>query len=357
MNTSGPDAPDAGRRRAGLTVARIAHLAGVSAPTVSKVLNGRAGVASDTRQRIEQVIQDHGYRRQEQTEPATPVVEVVFQSLDSLWALEIIRGVEQVVRPHGLAVAVSEMHGQLTPDQAWTQDVLARRPTGVIAVSANLTEMQSAQLASRAIPLVILDPSGEPTHETPSVGATNWNGGLVAARHLLELGHRRIAMINGSAEFLCCRARLDGFRAAVETAGVPVDPDLIRVAPLYVEGGHAEATALLALPEPPTAIFAANDLQALGVYEAARARGMRIPQELSVVGFDDLPFARWAGPALTTVRQPLFKMGATAAELALALADGRKPEHDRIELATTLVVRDSTAPPPDPRPAAARRRR
>ncbi|MBF9127933.1 LacI family DNA-binding transcriptional regulator [Plantactinospora sp. S1510] len=335
-----------------MTVARIAHLAGVSAPTVSKVLNGRRGVASDTRLRIEQVIQDHGYRRQEQSEPTTPVVEVVFQALDSLWALEIVRGVSQVVRPHGLAVAVSEMGGHLTPDEAWTRDVLARRPAGVVAVSAKLTELQSRQLASRAVPLVIVDPSGEPAHQTPSVGATNWNGGLMAARHLLELGHRRIAMINGPDEFLCCRARLDGYRAGADAAGISLDPDLVRTAPLYVQGGFAEADVLLALPDPPTAIFAANDLQALGVYEAARAAGVRIPQELSVVGFDDLPFAQWVGPALTTVQQPLLKMGATAAELVLALADGRRPEHDRIELATTLIVRDSTAPPTDSRPTA-----
>ncbi len=357
MTTSDADT-NGGRRRDGLTVARIAHLAGVSAPTVSKVLNGRAGVAAATRRRIEQVIQDYGYQRQEQAEPGTPVIEVVFQSLDSPWALEIIRGVSQVARPRGLAVAASEMHGQLTPDEAWTQDVLARRPTGVVAVSAKLTDQQTTQLASRAIPLVILDPSGEPAHETPSVGATNWNGGLVAARHLIELGHRRIAMINGPAELLCCRARLDGYRAAMDEAGIAVDPGLVRAAPLYVEGGRAEAAALLALPDRPTAIFAANDLQALGVYEAARVAGIQVPRDLSVVGFDDLPLGQWVGPALTTVRQPLMKMGATAGELVLGLADGRRPEHERIELATSLVVRDSTAPPPARhRPTTRNRRR
>lgn len=344
MTSFDPSSPEA-NRQGGLTVARIAHLAGVSAPTVSKVLNGRAGVAATTRQRIEQVIQEHGYQRQEQVEPATPVIEVVFQVLDSPWALEIIHGISQLARPRGLAVAVSEMHGQLVPDEAWTRDVLARRPTGVVAVSANLTRQQTRQLASRAIPLVILDPSGEPTHDTPSVGATNWNGGLVAARHLLELGHRRIGMVNGPSELLCCRARLDGYRAALDAAGIAPDPDLIRTAPLYMEGGKAAAAALLALPAAPTAIFTANDLQALGAYEAARRAGLRVPEDLSVVGFDDLPFGQWVGPQLTTVRQPLSKMGMTAAELVLCLADGRRPEQDRIELATSLVIRGSTAPP------------
>lgn len=330
--------------RGGLTVARIAHLAGVSAPTVSKVLNGRAGVAAATRQRIEHVIQEHGYRRQEPSVPGTPVIEVVFQVLDSPWALEIIHGVSQAARPRGLAVAVSEMHGQLVPDEQWTRDVLARRPTGVIGVSAALTRSQRRQLASRAIPLVILDPSGEPTHETPSVGTTNWNGGLVAARHLVDLGHRRIAMINGPAELLCCRARLDGYRAALDAAGIEPDPALVRTAPLYMEAGLDAAAELLALPDPPTAIFTANDLQALGVYEAARRAGLRVPDDLSVVGFDDLRLGQWVGPQLTTVRQPLQKMAAAAADLVLSMSDGRRPDQDRIELSTSLVVRGSTAP-------------
>jgi DNA-binding LacI/PurR family transcriptional regulator len=320
-------------------------LAGVSAPTVSKVIHGRAGVSSATRQRIEELIREHGYQRQENTEPV-PIVEILFQALDSLWALEIIRGVEQVIRPRGMAVSLTDMQGELTPDRSWPQQLFARRPTGLIAVSARLTAAQHAQLASRAIPLVVVDPSGEPTHQTPSVGATNWNGGLVAARHLLELGHRRIAAINGPAEFVCCRARLDGYRAALDAAGVPADPKLVRTGPLYVQGGLDAARQLLSLPDPPTAIFAGNDLQALGVYEAARRVGVRIPADLSVIGFDDLAFSQWSGPPLTTVRQPLLQMGATAAELVLSLAQGRRPGNDRLELATTLVVRESTGPPP-----------
>jgi DNA-binding LacI/PurR family transcriptional regulator len=152
-------------------------------------------------------------------------------------------------------------------------------------------------------------------------------------------------MINGPEEFVCCRARLDGYRAALDAAGVPVDPALLRVGPLYVEGGLAQARDLLSMPDPPTAVFTANDLQALGVYEAARENGLRIPGDLSVVGFDDLAFVRWIGPPLTTVRQPLMQMGATAAELVMELALGREPAHERIELPTTLVVRQSTAPP------------
>jgi DNA-binding LacI/PurR family transcriptional regulator len=345
-----PDIPrggSGGSRRAGspVTAAEIARLAGVSVPTVSRVLNGRAGVALDTRQRVEAVIRERGYRRPETDSAPAAIIELVFHALESLWALEIIRGVERVAREHELAVVLTEMEGRLTPGRAWTEQVLARRPTGVVAVFSELTVAQQSQLAARGIPLVVLDPTGEPLHQTPSVGATNWSGGLSATRHLIELGHRRIAMINGPVAWPCCRARLGGFRAALEMAGIEVDPRMVRDSTLYVEGGLRDGTALLALPEPPTAIFTANDLQAHGVYEAARRAGVRIPEDLSVVGFDDLPFSQWAVPPMTTVRQPLAEMGAAATELVLDLAAGRRARHDRLELATELIVRESSTPP------------
>jgi len=131
----------------------------------------------------------------------------------------------------------------------------------------------------------------------------------------------------------------------METAGLPVDPALIRYGDFHVEGGYRHGRALLGLADPPSAIFAGSDLQALGVYEAAREAGRRIPDELSVVGFDDLPIARWVGPPLTTVRQPLVEMAMAGAQLMLTLAAGERPLHRRLELATSLVVRQSTAAP------------
>jgi LacI family xylobiose transport system transcriptional regulator len=325
-----------------LTVAAVARLAGVSPPTVSRVLNGQSGVALGTRRRVEAILREHGYRRPEN---AVALLELVFHALDSLWALEIIQGVEQIAREHELAVVLTEMQGRLTPGKGWIEQVLSRRPTGVIAVLSDLTVQQQSQLAIRSVPLVVLDPTGEPLHETPSIGATNWSGALVATRHLIDLGHRRIGMLAANLKWPFVRARLDGFRAAMDQADVPVDPALVRVCPLYVEGGLRGATDLLRMPDPPTAIFATNDLQAHGVYEAARQEGVRIPQDLSVIGFDDLPFTRWAGPPMTTVRQPLVQMGAAAAQMVVALANGEVLEPHRVELSTELVVRQSTAPP------------
>ena len=150
-------------------------------------------------------------------------------------------------------------------------------------------------------------------------------------------------MITGPQEILCSRARLDGYRAAMDAAGVPIDPDLVRYGDFHVESGVENGRAMLRLPDPPTAIFAGNDLMALGVYQAAREARLHIPEDLSVVGFDDLPVAGWVGPPLTTVRQPLAQMAVTAARLVLAMARGDQPTQTRVELATELIVRESTA--------------
>jgi LacI family transcriptional regulator len=333
------------RTRRSTTIADIAAQAGVSVPTVSKVINGRSDVSPGTRQRVEAIIREHGYERSRRSAGPAPLLEVIFHELESAWALEIIMGVEQVARENDLAVVLSEMQGRRTPGRSWIESVLARRPTGVIAVLSDLSESQQALLKSRGIPLVVVDPTGEPLHDTPSIGATNWSGGLAATRHLLGLGHRRIGVIGGPETVLCSRARLDGYRAAMDEAAVLIDPGLIRYGNFHVQEGITEGRALLRLPDPPTAIFAGNDLQALGVYQAAREARLHIPEDLSVVGFDDLPVARWVGPPLTTVRQPLVQMATAGARLVLRIANGERPSQTRVELATELVIRESTAPP------------
>ena len=327
------------------TIAFIAEQAGVSVPTVSKVINGRSDVAPETRRRVEAAIREHGYHRVGREKRAAPVLELIFHELDSEWALEIVRGVERVAGSNGLSVVLSELQGRHTPGRGWIEGALARRPTGVIAVFSDLSETMRSQLRTRGIPFVILDPTGEPVHDTPSVGATNWNGGLTATRHVLGLGHKRIAAIGGPIDVLCSRARLDGFRAAMDAAGVEVDSALVSNGRFVVEEGIARGRALISQPDPPTAIVTGNDLQALGVYQAARELRLHIPDDLSVVGFDDLPVAQWVGPPLTTIRQPLVKMAETAAEMVLAMARGEPPGQSRVELSTELVVRESTAPP------------
>ena len=328
-----------------LTIAQLAALAGVSTATVSKVVNGRSDVAAATREQIEGLIRDRGYRRQRRPAKSAALIEILFHELRGTYGIEILNGVARVAREHRIGVVVSELGGHHIPGQDCVEDVLARRPLGVISVYSGLTAEQSERLYSRDIPTVLLDPTGGPGDDAPSVGASNWNGGLAAARHLLGLGHRRIGVITGPDRKESSRARFDGFRAGMDLGGVPLDPALQRSGDFEITGGRECARELLALPDPPTAIFACNDGMALGVYHAAAEAGLRIPADLSVVGFDDLPKAQWTIPPLTTIRQPLTEMGAAAAGMVVALAAGGPLPHQRVELATELVVRESTAPP------------
>jgi DNA-binding LacI/PurR family transcriptional regulator len=326
-----------------VTIAFIAERAGVSVPTVSKVINGRAGVGAQTRARVETLITEYGYRRPDNASRAD-IMELVMGDLESLWGLEIIRGVEQAARAHHVGVVVSDFDQRPPETRGWMEDALARKPQCVVSV-AQLSRAQRDQLTARGIPFVVFDLATDLPDDAPYVGATNWLGGRAATRHLLHLGHRRIAMITGPDRLLCCRARLDGYRAALEASDIDVDPDLVIRADHNHDAGHAAAGALLDRPERPTAVFAANDVQAIGTYRAARERGLRIPEDLSVVGFDDLPVASWIDPPLTTVHQPLVDMAVAATELALALGRGEAPAQTRLEIATTLTVRQSTGPP------------
>ncbi len=334
-----------GRLRGELTVATIARLAGVSSPTVSRVLNGRSDVAADTRRRVEELLREHGYRRPAAVVPA-PGVEVVFYGLESNLAIEMMRGVHEVVTDHDLGVGFTEVLTGPSAQRSWCERLLARRPAGVIIVHSLFTAEQHARLAASGIPLVAADPNGQPQQPVPSVGAANWSGAVAATRHVLDLGHRRIGVVGGPGGSLYARERLEACRAALEIAGVPLEPRLIGTGDFTFEDGLALGRELLSVPDRPTAVLCGNDLQALGVYEAARQLGWRIPQDLSVVGFDGIDAGTWCGPPLTTVRQPFRDIGAAAASVLLALIAGEAPAQTRIELPTTLVVRASTAPAP-----------
>jgi LacI family transcriptional regulator len=254
-----------------------------------------------------------------------------------------LRGVEEWGASHETGVAVSAVrHGNARP-ASWTSALASHDTDGVILALTELTREQLDQLRSGGIPLVVVDPVNLPDPELPSVGATNWAGGMAATEHLIGLGHRRIGAITGPADYLCSRARIDGYRSALDKAGIEFDPALVRHGDFEHEGGFARGGDLLGMSEPPTAIFAGSDQQALGVYEAARQHGLRVPQDLSVVGFDDLPVARWVSPPLTTVRQPLAEMGRAAAQILGDLVDGVPPRSKRMELSTELIVRESTA--------------
>lgn len=332
-----------------VTLADVAREAGVSLSTVSKVLNGRTDVSAGTREKVEELLSARGYERGGRSGGGgdSGLIEIVFHELDSLWAMELIRGVEDIAEEQSVSVVLTRSGTRHAPGADWIEGVLRRRPLGVVLVFSALPPEFKRQLQARSIPFVIIDPAGDPEPDVPSIGSANWSGGLAATRHLIDKGHRRIGIITGPEDMLCSLARLDGFRSAMGVAGLPVDPGLIAFGDFHAEGGLAAAAAMLDRPAGarPTAIFAGSDLQALGVMEAARVRGLRVPEDLSVVGYDDIEIAKWTSPALTTIRQPLRLMAEQAVQLLLRMRGGSAPNPGSLELATTLVERASVAPP------------
>lgn len=319
----------------------IAATARVSVSTVSKVLNGRTDVAPQTRMRVGRILRLHGY--QVASAPGIGVVDLLIGGLDSPWSEELILGAVSAAAETEISVIVSRVASAAEFDR-WLKIALGRGTRGALSVlyvpePATLRRMEDAR-----IPLVVIDPPVEPGGSIRSVGTTNYQGGVTAARHLVELGHRRIGAIGGPDELWSCRARLDGYHAVLRRAGLPVDEALVRCDHLTAEAGLVQGRELLRLPDPPTAIMAGNDAQAFGALQALAERGLRAPDDVSVTGFDDLPIATWATPPLTTIRQPLAAMAATAFWMLTSVgAEGEtRPRH--LELDTSLVIRGSTAP-------------
>ncbi len=327
------------------TLADVARLAGVSIPTVSKVLRGKNDVSSSTRSRVRKAMQDAGYEfRETFGRSSTGTLDLVIDGLDSLWALEVVRGTEQAAAQYGMSVVVtSTRHGSVDPKD-WLQRIAARSTDGVVAALIRTSLDTTLKLKSLNAPLVLLDPIGEPDPVNSTVGASNWLGALTAIEHFLSMGHRRIGIITGPMAVACSQERLDGYNAALRRANIEIDPRLIVIGDFLVEGGRRGAEALLDLDDPPTGIFASGDLAAAGVYQVASERGLSIPDDLSVVGFDDVPICPMLSPPLTTIRQPIAQMAAEAVRLVTTLRDNPRLESvNHIQLATSLVERSSVA--------------
>ncbi|MGW5329696.1 LacI family DNA-binding transcriptional regulator [Streptomyces sp. NPDC004014] len=327
-----------------VTLAAVAADAGVSVGTVSKVLNGRGDISAQTRSKVQRLLTRHGYQL-----PASRrrvgIVDMLIDNMASSWSAELTRGAVEAAAEQAVSVAITTRQLRGNPESGWIDQVLRRGTDGLIVVLDSLTPAER-ELLNAGVPCVLVDPVGEPQPDFSMVGATNWQGGLDATMHLVELGHRSVACLAGPPEHWCARARLDGYHAALSRNGLAIRSELVRTGPFQEESGHRLMSELLDLPEPPTAVFACDDVLALGAIRAATEHGLSVPHDLSVVGFDDVPFIRWTAPPLTTVRQPLAAMAETAVRILLQQRD--RPgatEPQRMEMATTLIVRGSTAPP------------
>lgn len=261
-----------------------------------------------------------------------------------LYFSAILSGVAEAAHKHRLQILLSPTQHEHAREVSLF-DRVHRVTDGALII---LPEESSAELElamSSEYPFVVVDPLVPLDRRIPCVASEHGAGADQAMRHLIGLGHRRIAAITGPPGWLATEARLRAYYAALAAAGITPDPDLVVTSDFEFAPGAAAAATLLGVPEPPTAIFAFNDAIAVGAMRAAHEADLRVPQDLSIVGFDDVKYASMVTPAVTTVRQPLEELGHTGVSLVLRLLDQERLETVQLELPTRLVLRDTTAPP------------
>lgn len=261
------------------TLAAVAASAGVSIATASKVLNGRSDVSASTRARVKDALQQHEYVGRRPEPVGRTTVELCLQGVLNSYSVEVVQGVLDAGGLAGVDVVVST-HPRSGRAGPWVRNVIAAGRQAVIGVVCQLSASDLSALAQARLPLVVIDPLNVAQPDVTSVGSTNFSGGMVATEYLLSLGHRSIAYLGGPVTAGCNQARMHGFRGAMERAGVPVRDEYVRCRDFLYADGLAGAAVLLDLPQPPTAIFAGSDEVALGVIEAARGRGLRVPEDL-----------------------------------------------------------------------------
>jgi LacI family transcriptional regulator len=335
-------------RRSRVTIREIAELAGVSIATVSRVVNGRGDVAPETRELVSRVIQERGYTTNRSAQSLSAgrsgLVGVLVPLVYPAYFSSILSGAAEALAEHDLQIVLSPTGGEHDREVS-VLDRLHGLTDGALIILPEESSTELERLLASGYRFVVLDPLTPLDERIPSVSAAHTSGADQAMRHLLGLGHRRIAQVTGPRGWVATEDRRRGYQAALAAAGVLPDPVLEVESVPEIEHGRRAAETLLDLPEPPTAIFAFNDNIAIGAIQAARARGLSVPGDLSVVGFDDVEHATIVSPALTTVRQPLAEMGRMAVTLLMRLIERQRFETLRVELATRLVVRESTAPP------------
>jgi LacI family transcriptional regulator len=324
---------------------QVATEAGVSVSTVSKVINGRYGVAAGTFDHVTKVIERLGFEAslvaRSLRNQRTNVIGVLVADFEP-FSTEVLKGAADAIRESGYELVAYSAGGHIDEHVGWERRYISRvmgtLVDGAVLVTPTVTDVPSHG------PIVAVDPHTGPLN-LPTVAADNLQGARLGVEHLLGLGHRRIGMITGRADLISGQLRELGYRQAHAVAGVPVDESLFRPAAFDPERAHRAARDLLTLPNPPSAIFAANDITALAALEVAAELGRDVPRELSVVGFDNIPESALASPALTTVAQPIQRIGHDAVVMLLQLIAGEPLRAHHVTLGTTLVVRSSTAPP------------
>jgi LacI family transcriptional regulator len=331
-----------------VTIMDVAEEAHVSYGTVSRVINNNVHVKQETRERVLAAMRRLGYVANRQARSLaggrTNSVGVLVPDMGTGYIGEIIRGIDSELWLSKLDLILYTTHRTASKEANYVANLAKGMVDGLLLVLPRSPSDFIGILTQRNFPFVLIDHQGI-GKDCPAVGAANWQGGFTATEYLIKLGHQRIGFITGWIDLGCALDRLDGYHSALRTNHIPEDPKLIYEGTFFQPDGFTGALTLLDQSDPPTAIFASNDVMAMGVMDAVRHKGLRVPDDVSVIGFDDIPQASLIRPALTTIRQPLEKMGRVATQMLLESLSQPQRKMERIELPTELIVRDSCQAP------------
>jgi LacI family transcriptional regulator len=327
------------------TINDIARRAGLSKASVSRALNGKQDVDPETRERVLKLAAQMGYvasaSARALSNGRSSSLGLLVPTLTWPWILEVLRGVAEEIERSGYSLILyTTSGGEDSEREFMAQVVPAGAVDGLVLVIPLGMLDYIERLAKGGLPIVAVDDRGH-YPDLPTVATTNIEGGRAATSHLIDQGRKRIAMLNGPHDFGCNRDRLEGYKSALQQAGLRFDPGRVMDSDFKETGGASAMAALLEADPRLDAVFVANDVMAFGAMRAIRNAGRRVPDDVAVVGFDDIPASAMTHPPLTTVRQPLYEMGRTAASMVMAAVRGESIAK-RIELPTSLVIRDSS---------------
>jgi LacI family transcriptional regulator, galactose operon repressor len=331
------------------TIRDIARHAGVSVATVSRVINGRPDVAAETREAVLRHVRTHNFTTNRSARALsvgrTGLVGFTVPNTHAEYFANILSGATEALYEQDMRVVLCPTEHEHERELTLLEKLMQGTTDGAILLLPTETSEELKSLQTHGFRFVVADPRHQLDEGIPAVSSSHWAGAKAATEHLLELGHRRVGLITGERGWVAAEDRIAGYHSALAAAGIVPTPELVAEGDFLVDSGREAGLRLLDLPDPPTAILASNDNMAVGAMQAARARGLSVPYDLSVVGYDDLEKAGIVTPALTTVRQPLAELGRTAVSLLMRLIEGQRVEALHVELAAKLVVRESTAPP------------
>lgn len=339
--------PEPADNHRNITIMDVARESGVSYSTVSRVLNGYEFVKESTRQRVLEAAERLGYVANLQARSLaggrSRIIGLLVPGLDNGYIGEVVRGIDEELARANYDLMLYTTHRQRGKEAYYVKAIANGLVDGLLLIVPLIPSIYLEALPHRDFPCVLIDQSNAGLNKS-SIDCTNWQGAYDATQYLIRLGHRQIGFITGTLELMSAVDRLEGYRAALADHSLPYNDELVILGDFTAESGHVGVKKLLEYHPRPTAIFASNDISAIGAMETIRNHGLNIPQDISIIGFDDIPQASLNYPKLTTVRQPLAQMGRVAVKLLLEQIENPTRLPHRVTLATEFIERDSCAP-------------